>query len=773
MASPLRHTKHGELKKPQVLLNKRITSGPIYNSSPTKSISNDNSNNNNIHQNENRISNHRSNSGLSSDWRSFSSRSYLNASPVRDLGSPIRMKTTTPRASSLTSRRDNIFNSISNRDNASKGGFTNANGNGNATNGKDVAFSERDKYYTQQIEKQEQKLREIIEQIKENSAKLNNLYSDKVSLSANKTKLKHQLRELEAKFQNVDKELEYNNEIQNRKLELEVEKLNISYKEKEHAMRRRINEIRTACEGKLKEAQLFNSTQTLSEIQHLKSNIAELRHKIETVTRKNNLLIEDKENHLNEEYNKKQQEMERRIALSRETLEAKRLQIDQEKQTLDKIMETYYQGRSKIEQLEELIRNLETNKLSTTEVINELNSEIGILRNRNSEKQNVVNEWEIEFNKYQASNNEVLAKLKKEKFLKRRTEFAIQSLLEKLRVYVRILYSSDATSYDNTYSSLSPYHIRNENNGIEQLTINNESFTVSKIFKPLSDDEMCEEFDCLLEESFKCLNTSVMIIGDQTSHKYGPFLLLLLKKNFEHLKKRYVEKLQPRGWSFNFSFQCLAISATDNKFMDMLANKNRDNDKNDDNNGNDSDQTKGTKIPETQQNKQEETTIFIGKRDIVSTSTIIPLSLAKDNTLAFSEIREMQIPANSVPFLLFHIKGNNSSLQKSVNSTSFTLDFTLSNNKNNHHQDLSIITQIFDDVVSTIAQNKYQSSIYKDDELFLKQLVHSLYANTESITTLNISSENLNSEPFGKMLQLGNKINSVASPPKKRAIRGL
>ncbi|GMM36336.1 hypothetical protein DASC09_036610 [Saccharomycopsis crataegensis] len=640
-------------------------------------------------------------------------KKYIQRSPVRSLGSPMRL-----------SGRKNPAKNLSAEYSAKQS----------------QTLTE---YYSTQIEKREKQLYETLMQIKDISNTLNLLYSEKSQLKSERSKLKKLHKDLSVKNSTMDQVLNSYNEELNNELQFETDKLSIEISKREATIKKELYESEREYDSKISKVKELKGEKVQKEIDQLNQEVIGLQQKFKEYQHNAETIIQEKKNHQEQNFEELTKRSDNTLNQMREQLDIKRGQLSSTSIKLSETTEKHDSLLRNIEVAEEQIKSLMKNESTSKERNDHLNEEILNLRNRHANRQKELDDWEVEFDKWRVEEEEINRKLKEQKYLKRKTQFAVQGLLEKLSVYVRIL--ADGSN---------SYEVNNPNDGMETLILKETSRTYcfSKIVhSSIDDDSFCEEFDNLMEEGLKSFNNSIIMIGDRAlpfpnnGKPGGLQAIMLLYKNFDFLKRNYFMKLKPRGWNYEFSFQFLTVSVSKNSFKDMIESN-----------------AGGANFI-----RPSDTTISIGSTDVIAKSNVLKLSLTDDNSSIFEQIASVEIPQGMVSLLLLHMTGENKGLNKFTDSTSYILDFTTVSEDGNS---LQMVVSMFNEVLDHIKQNHYSSKLYQDS-IFIKQLLHSFYANTESITMINIEEKRLNSKKAEDLLLLGEKINQTKMPPKKRAVR--
>lgn len=554
--------------------------------------------------------------------------------------------------------------------------------------------------YAKETARLKSELLDIIEGIKKYTARLDELYGDKVESNTAKAKLLYETSQLEKGEEMLHKELESINVTLNRKLEVKLNSLKVDLSQEHRLLKQQRDQAKQAFEQDIEKMKARNNEAMEQQAHGLEEQLRLVDIELAAAEQEQNSQLDliQSENtarllELGAEASGQISKLEADYGAQKDTLKS----LVERKQELVHVNES---SIAYIENLQHQINAYKDSKQVASITIDDLMAQMCELRLQIDEQTQVETDWLEHQQQHREAHQAAKAKMRKNRSLDIKTEYEIQNIINKLRCFVWL-----STPQEGVV----------DNDGVS-ATLG--GYEVSKILNGIDETEFFDEFQYVFKAGFRSLKTSVILVGEVCDPKMAA---RLLKVNWYHIQDDYVRNMKPKGWECKFSLQYLGVSLTKNKFIDLLD-------------------------PEV------EALILIGKSDVAVEATEITLSSSTGNEQVFDELLLLQMD-DTVPLILFHIKGTNLHSSQFIDSTSYIFD--LSGGDTKHW---------LDDTLNYVAAGNYDSSLF-EHEIFAKQLLHSLYATTESVTAINIRSTEAD------FLSLGAKINSIKSPSRKRTQR--
>lgn len=246
-----------------------------------------------------------------------------------------------------------------------------------------------------------------------------------------------------------------------------------------------------------------------------------------------------------------------------------------------------------------------------------------------------------------------------------------------------------------------------DEDGKQNLILDDKKYyTFDKVFtEEFKDQEVCDEIVCLSENNLNGANVSIIMTGFEDN----TLIQELLKTTFNNLIQRE-DKYKSKQWVFKYTIQYLSI--TTEGVVDLLTG--------------------------TQSNvKLENRSVQTDAKSIES----------------LSDISHIEPPSDASTLIKLIVSGTNP--QKSFIASTYLIN--LSQIKS---------TDLILHAVTKIKDNKFSTSEFAESPMY--QLIHCLYANTKTLTLVNLSNNVENLKENEKLLEIANFINQVDAVPTKR-----
>ncbi|CCH41114.1 Kinesin-3 [Wickerhamomyces ciferrii] len=404
-----------------------------------------------------------------------------------------------------------------------------------------------------QIEEKSRQIQEINEIIKDLTRSRNSLVRHAIDI-------KSKIDDAEISIINIDHKIEALERSVQKDILHEEQMNTIRIKEQQNILIRELDEFKAILEEQLQHAHSYRDDESKAEIAKLEEESVQLSNTL-------NSLNEGTQDRLRKEKEVLDKELEKILAAEEarceditKAFEEKSVKLQSSQEILNDLNSKLSNVKSKKQDLIERIDEQTKIQENYNDKFSELEKQLRELKL----KHDIVDEELAGVTEVHdlatASYNESYNKIDKESKLRRRIQNTIQDLNNKLRVYARVLPSSN----DQSNFQISPA-CGEEKQSISTKT--NSTYLFDKIFNnDFLENDICDEIVCLNENNLNGANVSVLFTGFEESLLFDE----LSQKTLDALIQRE-EKYKSKNWYFEYGFKFLSI--TTNGVFDLVTGK--------------------------------------------------------------------------------------------------------------------------------------------------------------------------------------------------------